>query len=166
MKPTRVLQLWFLAVGLILTLAVYAQAMPSVSAPNFRLTTLSGEPITKQSLQGRPTLLMFWASWCETCQAELPHLKALYEQKKEKGLQALAIGFRDEESDVRGYVQAHRGTFSFPTAYDVNDRVSESFGVRATPTFVVLDAHGRIVLVHVGGGFLQDPAVKKFIQEL
>ena len=109
---------------------------------------------------------MFWASWCETCQAELPRLKTLYEQKKEKGLQALAIGFRDEEANIRGYVQDHRGTFSFPTAYDVNNRVSESFGARATPTFVLLDAQGRVVLVHVGGGFLQDPVFKKFIQEL
>jgi thiol-disulfide isomerase/thioredoxin len=155
-----------LVVGLLLALAVSAKAMPSVPAPNFRLTTLAGQPVTKESLQGKPTLLMFWASWCETCQAELPHLTTLYEQKKEKGLQAVAIGFRDEESNIRGYVQAHRGTFIFPTAYDVNDRVSESFGARATPTFVLLDAHGRVVLLHVGGGFLQDPAFKKFIQEL
>jgi len=153
-------------VMMVLMLTISTQALSSESTPNFRLTTLAGETVSNESLKGKPTLLMFWASWCETCQAELPRLKTLYEQKKEKGLQALAIGFRDEEANIRGYVQDHRGTFSFPTAYDVNNRVSESFGARATPTFVLLDAQGRVVLVHVGGGFLQDPAFKKFIQEM
>jgi len=73
--------------------------------------------ITKASLQGKQTLLMFWASWCGTCQAELPNVKALYEQHKAKGFQAVAIGFQDEEANIRGYVQAHQSTFVFPAAY-------------------------------------------------
>jgi len=156
----------FLAAVLVLALAVSAKAMPSGPAPDFRLVTLVGQTVTKESFKGKPTLLMFWASWCRTCQKELPNLKTLYEQKKEKGFQALAIGFQDEESNIRGYIQAHAGTFSFPTAYDVNDQVSEAFGVKGTPTFVLLDAQGRIALVHVGGGFLQNPVFEKFIQGL
>jgi thiol-disulfide isomerase/thioredoxin len=160
------MRLAFLAAGLVLTLAASAQALPPGPAPDFRLTTLAGETVTKESLRGKPTLLMFWASWCTTCQKELPNLKALYDQKKGKGFQAVAVGFRDEESNIRNYVRAHERTFSFPTTYDVNDRVSEAFGVKGTPTFVLLDAQGRIALVHVGGGFLNNPAFKNFIQEL
>ena len=165
MKRSKFFRLAFLAAGLLLALAVSAQAV-SGPAPNFQLTTFAGATATNDSLKGKPTLLMFWASWCTTCQKELPNLKAFYEQKKEKGFQALAIGFQDKEANIRGYVQAHAGTFSFPTAYDVNDRVSEAFGVKGTPTFVLLDAQGKIVLVHVGGGFLNNPGFKKFIQEL
>src|ERR1700694_1938340 len=117
MNPTRFLRFLFLAAGLLLTLAVSAQAMPSGPAPDFRLVTLTGETVTKESLKGKPTLLMFWASWCTTCQKELPNLKTLFEQKKDKGFQALAIGFQDEQANIRGYVRAHSGTFSFPTAY-------------------------------------------------
>ncbi len=150
----------------VLVLMVSTQAISSGSTPDFRLTTFAGATATNDSLKGKPTLLMFWASWCTTCQKELPNLKTLFEQKKEKGFQALAIGFQDKESNIRGYVRDHSGTFSFPTAYDVNDQVSEAFGVKGTPTFVLLDAQGRIVLVHVGGGFLNNPAFKKFVQEL
>jgi thioredoxin-related protein len=93
-------------------------------------------------------------------------VKALYEQHKAKGLQAVAIGFQDEEANIRGYVQAHQSTFIFPAAYDTRNQVSTLFKARGTPTFVLLDAQGRIVLVHTGGGVLENPAFQKFIKTL
>lgn len=165
MKASNIVRLAGLTLGLVLTLAVSAKGVSS-AAPDFSLTTLEGKTITKASLQGKPTLLMFWASWCGTCQHELPNLKALYEQKKAKGLQAVAIGFQDEEANIRRYVQAHQSTFTFPAAYDTSNRVSTLFRARGTPTFVLLDSQGSIVLVHTGGGFLQNPAFQKFIQTL
>lgn len=166
MHGSNTLRLTVLTLGLVLTLAISATAVASEASPDFTLTTLDGTTITKASLQGKPAVLMFWASWCGTCQKELPNIKALYEQHKAKGLQAVAIGFQDDEANIRGYVQAHRTTFVFPTAYDVKNRVSTLFRARGTPTFVVLDAQGGIVLVHTGGGVLQNPAFQQFIQTL
>jgi thiol-disulfide isomerase/thioredoxin len=166
MKASNILRLTVLTIGLLFVLAVSAKAVSSQAAPDFSVTTLDGKTITKASLQGKPTLLMFWASWCGTCQHELPNVKALYEQHKAKGLQAVAIGFQDEEANIRGYVQAHQSTFVFPAAYDTRNQVSTLFRARGTPTFVLLDAQGGIALVHTGGGFLQNPAFQKFIQTL
>lgn len=155
-----------LAVGLVCTLAVSANAVSSDTAPDFTVTTLDGKTISKSSLEGKPTLLIFWASWCGTCQRELPNVKALYEQHKAKGLQAVAIGFQDDEANIREYVKAHPSTFVFPAAYDLGHHVSTVFRARGTPTFVLLDAKGRIVLVHTGGGILQNPNLQTFIQTL
>ncbi len=166
MKASNILRLTVLSIGLVFVLAVSAKAVSSQAAPDFSVTTLDGKTITKASLQGKPTLLMFWASWCGTCQHELPNVKALYEQHKAKGLQAVAIGFQDEEANIRSYVQAHQSTFTFPAAYDARNQVSTLFRARGTPTFVLLDAQGGIALVHTGGGFLQNPAFQKFIQTL
>ena len=166
MTQSNILRLTILTCGLVLTLAVSATAVSSEAAPDFSLTTLDGKTITKASLQGRPTLLMFWASWCGTCRHELPNVKALYEQHKANGLQAVAIGFQDEEANIRGYVQAHQNKFVFPAAYDTRNQVSTLFRARGTPTFVLLDAQGRIALVHTGGGILQNPAFQKFIETL
>ncbi|MCI0560349.1 MAG: TlpA family protein disulfide reductase [Nitrososphaera sp.] len=166
MKQSKILPLTFLMLGPVLLLTVSANAVSSKPAPDFNLVTLEGKMITKASLPGKPALLMFWASWCQTCQKELPNLKTLYEQKKIKGLQAVAIGFQDEESNIKDYVQAHEAIFIFPTAYDVKDQVSTVFGAKWTPTFILLDAQGMIALIHVGGGFLQNPNFQKFIQNL
>jgi peroxiredoxin len=147
-------------------LAASARAASSDAAPDFTVTTLDGKTITKASLQGTPALLMFWASWCGTCQHELPNVKALYERHKAKGLQAVAIGFQDEEANIRDYVKTHQSTFVFPAAYDSGNKVSTLFRARGTPTFVLLDAEGRIALVHTGGGLLQNPNFQSFIQTL
>jgi peroxiredoxin len=166
MAESNILRLTALSLGLVLALAVSAKAVSSEAAPDFSLTTLDGKTITKASLQGKPTLLMFWASWCVTCQHELPNVKALYERHKAQGLQAVAIGFQDEETNIRGYVQAHQSTFTFPAVYDTRNQVSTLFKVRGTPTFVLLDVRGSIALVHTGGGILQNPAFQRFIQAL
>ncbi|MFZ5875894.1 MAG: TlpA family protein disulfide reductase [Nitrospirota bacterium] len=164
MIRSNVLRLVIGTLALGMTLAVSALAAPSDAAPDFALTTLDGKTISKASLAGKPTLLMFWASWCGTCQHELPNVKALYEQHKAEGLQAVAIGFQDSEANIRGYVQSHQRTFVFPAAYDTRNQVSTLFRARGTPTFVLLDAEGRVALVHTGGGILQNPVLQQFIQ--
>ena len=135
-------------------------------APKFRLVTLAGDAYSQESLKGQPALLMFWAPWCKVCQRELPILGQFYLKQKPAPLQVLAIGFADTRGHVEEFVKAHPSTFVFPTAYDAEDRVAQDFGVNATPTFVLLDAQGRIRLVHRGGGISQNPQYQAFLASL
>jgi len=104
MNESKIFRLIVLTFGLVLTLAVSAKAVSSEAAPNFTVTTLDGKTITKASLEGKPTLLMFWASWCHTCQGELPNVKTLYDQHRAKGLQTVAIGFQDQRGNGDGLI--------------------------------------------------------------
>ncbi len=45
--------------------------------PQFTLTTTAGEKISSLDLRGKPTLLDFWATWCDTCVREMPELPKL-----------------------------------------------------------------------------------------
>ncbi len=130
------------------TFILPAADAPRRIAPNFRVTTFAQEVISKESLKGHPTLLMFWAPWCQVCQRELPLLAKFYLHDKPAALKVLAIGFADTPSHVQEFVKAHPTTFVFPTAYDTDDEVAQLFGIFATPTFVALDAQGNISLVH------------------
>lgn len=150
---------WIVIIG-----SVFAFAEPSGrTTPKIELKTIAGETITNASLAGKPTLLMFWATWCGACRQELPKIKALYQEKK-RTLRVVAIGFQDEESNVRRYVKEHPDTFNFPVAYDTDNRVSDSFFLRATPTFFLLDKNGKIAMTHVGGGILQNPTFWKALE--
>lgn len=140
-------------------------ALQAIPAPPFRLAMLDGKIVGTDTLKGKATLLMFWASWCQVCQKEMPNVKMLYEHQKDK-LQFLAIGFADEEANIRGYVKNHSATFAFPVGYDVGDRISEAYRVRGTPTFFLLNAKGEIVASHLGGGFLNNRTFQDFILSL
>ena len=136
------------------------------AAPQFDLVTLAGEAYSKESLKGRPALLVFWAPWCPVCRKELPILGRFYEQEKPAQLQVISIGFADKRGNVEAYVKAHPETFVFPTAFDEDNWISQAFKVTATPTFVLLDSQGNIQLVHRGGEINQNPKYQEFLAGL
>lgn len=141
-------------------------ADPSVPAPEFQLRTFDGHTHSKSSLKGRPTLLVFWAPWCRYCQIELPILAKFYQGNKPEQLQVLTIAFSDTLAHVEDYVTSNPDTFVVPTAYDQDNIVAKAFGVNATPTFVVMDAQGEMILAHRGAGINQNPQYQEFLKSL
>ena len=139
---------------------VAAQAL-NEPAPEFQLSALDGSVVSNYSLEGEPALLMFWAPWCGVCQRELPKLAQYHEGEKPDGLQIVTIGGSASRGRVKGYVEDHWDTFVFPTAYDDGKLVAGAFGIRAFPTYVLLDQDGTIRLIHRGSGVLQN---RKFHQ--
>ncbi len=157
----------FLMVSLGLLLGVLpSTAAPSVPAPEFTLKAFDGNTYSKTSLHGRPTLLVFWAPWCRYCQLELPILAKFYRGNKPEPLQVLTIAFSDTLAHVEEYVTANPDTFVYPTAYDQNNDVAQAFGVNATPTFVVMDAQGEMILAHRGAGLNRNPQYQEFLRSL
>jgi thioredoxin-related protein len=44
--------------------------------------------------------------------------------------------------------------------------MAQVFKINATPTYVLLDAQGSVVLVHRGGAFLQNFQFREFLSSL
>ena len=141
-------------------------AAANQAVPSFELVTFAGEAWSDMSLKGRPALLVFWAPWCNVCRKELPLLEQFYRQNKPAQLRVLSIGFADTRTNVEAFVNARPGVFVFPTAYDDDRWVANAFKVNATPTYVLVDAGGGIVLVHRGGGLLQNAQFREFLATL
>jgi thiol-disulfide isomerase/thioredoxin len=122
-------------------------------APDLKITTLEGKPLTIAALQGKVVFLNFWATWCGPCRAEIPDLVAL--QNRYKGrLQIIGLNLDDEEADIRQYVE--ETGINYPVAMTSNDVRIQFGGIPALPTSFVLDTEGRVVQKHVG---LWNPAV-------
>src|SRR5271169_2375977 len=122
-------------------------------APDFKLTSLDGKPLTLAALQGKVVLLNFWATWCGPCRAEIPDLVALQDRYKDR-LQIVGLNVDDEEADIKQYVQ--ETGINYPVAMTSNDVRVQFGGIPALPTSFVLDTEGRVVQKHVG---LWNPAV-------
>jgi thiol-disulfide isomerase/thioredoxin len=137
-----------------------------IAAPEFSVSTLAGDPYTSAMLKGQPTLLAFWAPWCKVCQRELPVLAEFAQHEKPPQLRILSIGFADSRGNVEEFVKARRGAFVFPTAYDDNNQMARSYRINATPTFVLVNDQGYVVLVHRGGGLLQNVQFRELLSTL
>jgi thiol-disulfide isomerase/thioredoxin len=163
--PSRLSLVLFYALSLSLAgvpAAPHVEAA-GTSAPDFDLVTFSGEAYSKATLRGHPTLLVFWAPWCNVCRRELPLLSEYSQKEKPSKLKILSIGFADTRGNVDAFVKLHAGTFVFPTAYDDDRWVAQAFKINATPTSIVLDEQGMIVLIHRGGGLIQNGRFRDFV---
>lgn len=134
--------------------------------PSFELLSLDGKKYTDKDLLDKPTLLIFWASWCGTCKQELPKVRDLMEKMKGKPFQVIAVGFKDSEANIRGYVKSHPNVFSFPVLFDSDDRVSTRFRAQFTPTLFLLNKKGEVILDHFGGGFFERREFQEALQQL
>ncbi len=132
-------------------------------APKFELVTLTGEGAGNATLRGRPALLVFWAPWCNVCRKELPEIANFYRRDKPEQLRVFSIGFADLRSNVEAFVKDRPEVFVFPTAYDEDRWVAQAFKVRATPTYILLDADGQVALTHFGAGLLQNQQFQDFL---
>jgi peroxiredoxin len=68
------------------------------------------------------------------------------------------------ENAVKPYMA--KNGFTFPTLIDQRMEVARQFGVRGTPTTVVVDRAGKIVARGLGPFDLESPEFKQYLQAL
>ena len=124
------------------------------AAPEFKLDSIDGKPLTLASARGKVVLLNFWATWCGPCRAEIPDLIALQQKYKD---QLQIIGLMVDDDDVAFIKQVvARTRINYPVAMTTPEVRVQYGGVAALPTSFVLDTQGRIMQKHEG---LRDPAL-------
>lgn len=119
-------------------------------APPLVVTTLGGERISLEQLQGRPVLVTFWATTCPGCVKEMPHLVELYKELGPQGFELIALAMSyDPEDQVREMVRLKR--LPYKVVLDSDGAAAQAFGdVKLTPTNFLIDPNGRIVQQKLG----------------
>jgi len=75
------------------------------TAPQFKRTDLNGRSIDLRNYRGKVVLLNFWATWCASCQVELPRFDAWQKKYGADGLQVLTVSMDDGDAPVRKTVR-------------------------------------------------------------
>jgi len=116
-------------------------------APNFRLQNLAGEEVLLSDLRGRPVFLNFWATWCFSCITEMPAMQRLADRY---GEDVIVIGVNVGQSGEVAREFAAREGIRFPLLLDPEKEVTKAFDVRAMPTSLFIDRHGRVSSLNYG----------------
>lgn len=69
-------------------------------APEFRLADLSGRTASLADYKGKVVLVDFWATWCSSCEAELPDLKKVHALFPDTDFVLLAVSVDEAGPDV------------------------------------------------------------------
>jgi len=116
-------------------------------APNFALSSISGEMIQLNQLQGKPVLINFWATWCAPCVMEMPNIQKYYKEFDQQ-FEVLAVNAGEKKLTVEQFANALG--IEFPVLLDPDNKIQSLYRVRGYPTTYVLDADGIIRAQHIG----------------
>lgn len=111
-------------------------------APLFTLPDVKGKTFELQAQRGEIVVLNFWAFWCDTWKAELPHLKTLSARQKDMGFRLVALSV--DGTRLREFMNITGGNLPFPVLLDPGGSISRQYQIAHVPTVIILDKEGKI----------------------
>jgi thiol-disulfide isomerase/thioredoxin len=112
-------------------------------APQFALYDLSGNQVRLRDFEGKVVLLNFWATWCYPCRREIPSLERLYQMRKDRGFEIVAVNAeRTSTSQITSFAKKYG--MSFPILLNPQGDLGNKYWIRAVPTSFLLDKNGVI----------------------
>jgi len=122
--------------------------MVGATFPVARAVGLDQQPVALPAAR-KPTVVYFWATWCPSCVRTAPQLSAL---QQELGSSASIIALSPEDPlEVAAYAAKH-SDLAYTIATDTDLASLPEVWVAAYPSWLVIDASGKVVGAHIGAG--------------
>lgn len=129
---------------LLVPLATPAASLEGRPAPALALEDPAGAKHTLAEItNGRPAVVLFWASWCPYCKALFKPLRELVAQYGNDRIVVVAVNvWEDDEADAREIIAAGGYPFTFLMG---GSKQTKKWGMKGTPGLYVVDRAGRVV---------------------
>lgn len=137
---------------------------PGLQAPDFVTTDIQGNQVRLDAYRGKLVLLVFWATWCPACHADLPVLDRLYQTFKARDFVVLAVNIREPVARLHTFQRAT--SVSFPLLLDLHSQIMTLYQVEATPTHVFIDRQGQLLAGGLGGKPWASHAASRLLDQL
>ena len=111
-------------------------------APEFVRTDLHHRKLDLRTYRGKVVLLDFWATWCASCQVEMPRFVAWQTQYGSRGLQIIGISMDDDPELARRMYEKQR--LNYPVAMG-DEKLGRLYGgVLGLPLAFLIDSQGKV----------------------
>ncbi len=127
-------------------IAAIEKTKPGSVAPTFNYPDINGNMVSSESLKGKVIYIDVWATWCGPCKGEIPYLKKLEEELRDKPIAFVSISVDEDkkawekmvkEKDMHGYQLYAK------EAWDAS--IVKDYAIRGIPNFMIIDKEGIIV---------------------
>lgn len=148
------------AVALIVVVSIFTGG--HVTDNNQPTSALVGKPAATFTLEGlqsgtvvapwkshHAAVLIFFASWCTPCKAEMPKVARYLSHHNEGSIHVIGIDANDERGAAKSFVT--KSGVTFPIAFDPNGTVTTGiFQFQTVPETVFVNATGTVTQVYFG----------------
>jgi thioredoxin-related protein len=117
-------------------------------SPQLSAITLGADNFDLASQESRPTVVYFFAPWCQYCALSSDNLNRLRRLRDEDALNIVAVALNWEDPDeVSQYAERHE--LNVPVLLG-DAAIARDWKVYAFPTYYVLDSRSRVVSRDIG----------------
>jgi thiol-disulfide isomerase/thioredoxin len=121
---------------------------PAKPAPQFKLASMAGKPVSLDQYKGQVVMINFWASWCGPCRQEMPILEKLHGKYKPMGFSMIGVNVEPDSNLATNWLKTTPVTF--PILFDTKSEVSKLYAVAGMPSTVIIDRKGNLRWLHRG----------------
>jgi peroxiredoxin len=146
-KIILVFMILLICIPVTLCLGQYKTTAPSIPetipAPDFSLMDLQGKKFTLKSQLGKPVVIFFGTTWCPSCRAEIPAVKAMYETYAERGLVIVYIDIQEPAEKVARFVRSY--SLPYQVLLDKDGSVAGNYDVIGVPMLFLINKEGNVI---------------------
>lgn len=128
-------------------------------------TFVDGQPLKWADYHGKVVLVMFWATWCAPCRAELPEIRECYEAYRDQGFDVLGISCDNDRQQLEEFLKEQ--SLPWKTLFSDNQKASgmsnpmaDYYGVIGVPTLMLVGKDGNVVSMSLRGPKLREELAK------
>ena len=125
-----------------------------LAVPDFTLQDIEGKTVKLSDFRGKTVLLLFWASWCPDCRAEIPQIKAMHTLANPNNVVFVSVSFDREYDTWKQFVPENSlpGVQLFDPEGMKESKIGDAFHIKWIPSMYVIDPQGKVVLGTVMAG--------------
>jgi thiol-disulfide isomerase/thioredoxin len=124
-------------------------------APRFITTDIHKNKFVFDNQVGKKIILLnFWATWCHTCQEEMPYLNDLQNSFDQSDFVIYGV-LEDLQPNISKVREAYfrfsaHVTVDFPIIVDMTNEIAELYGTHKLPESYLIDYGGNVFYKHEG----------------
>lgn len=120
--------------------------LPQVKLKDLKNKTHSLDKI----VDGKLTLINFWATYCVPCRKEMKHLNRIDNTYADQNVQVIGISIDDSRTVGRVKSMVKSQKLAYTILLDTEQKLYKNFNTSAMPFSIIVDTAGKIIWEHTG----------------
>lgn len=116
---------------------------PGEIAPDFKAETLSGEPLTLASFNGRTTAFLFIGTHCPPCREAIPSYEATRLEAMQAGVELVLVSV-DDAAQSRTFADEIATSLPILIAPRESNSFMSDYKLSVTPSYCLIDPGGKV----------------------